>query len=873
YLRSINEMNRRDDYLSYRFGQSVWAYIGEKWGDEAVGVLLQKAPRTGLDRAFESTLGIPLAELSREWLASVRNTYLPQIADYQQPLFFAKQLTAHNKLNHPWFLAPAISADGKNMLVLSQRSGFYFDLWLADARTGRFRKKLISAAQDANFESLRYMNSSATFSPDGNLVAFAAQTSGQDALYIYDLRRQRITHKLKFRLNGVASPSFSPDGRRIVFSGNDGGISDLFVTDLSGKLTRLTDDKHADLLPAWSPDGRSIAFTTDRGPQTDFEALKIGNYRVALYDVDARTINILPGQERGKNHNPVWSPDSRQLIWVNDATGINNLYLYELATGQLERITDILSGAIAIVPTSPVLSWSRSGRLLFNYFEKAGYNVYAVEDPRALPRIKVEPQVAEAQSGEASNGVALDDGPVRSFYRQGSSFRPSAARPLYVGVKPLSVVALLDSAQTALPDTAQFEHADYKTRFTPDVIGRPTIGAQVGGYYGNGLYGGSFIALSDMLGNHNLLLAAEMNGSFSDAQIFAGYAFLKTRANFAAAISQMPLYRYLGTGVIDSPERPGETARANIFQRDVIRSAAVSVSYPFNTFLRFELGASGVYYSSQLLLRGQYIESRQPLNYDMDVDRLAYWEPSAAVVYDNSLYGWTGPVIGRRYRMQFSKPMGEYDFTEALIDFRNYTNYRQSIVFATRFTALSRTGRDSDRFLLYWGGPYFIRGYDADSYEFGSDECVQSQAGGETISACPVRDQLIGSSAAFVNAELRFPIIKRLHVGVLGSFPPVDLVTFFDAGLAWNNRICLEVNPLDPRGCTAGQERDVELAWRRREGQDPFLVRAPVYSYGLGLRFNVFYTVLRLDYAVPLSRPARPGFNDGVFSISFGPSF
>src|SRR5690606_31007587 len=28
YLRSIAEMNRRDDYLSYRFGQSLWAYIG-----------------------------------------------------------------------------------------------------------------------------------------------------------------------------------------------------------------------------------------------------------------------------------------------------------------------------------------------------------------------------------------------------------------------------------------------------------------------------------------------------------------------------------------------------------------------------------------------------------------------------------------------------------------------------------------------------------------------------------------------------------------------------------------------------------------------------------------------------------------------------
>ncbi|HEY0810711.1 MAG TPA: basic secretory protein-like protein, partial [Longimicrobiales bacterium] len=198
YLRSIAEMNRRDDYLSYRFGQSLWAYIGQKWGDEVVGILLQRAPRTGIERAFVTTLGLTLSDLSREWTTNVRNTYLPQIADYQAPNTFSHRLTDHDKLGTAWYLAPTISADGKDMLLLSQREGYFFDLWLADAHTGKFKKKLIEAARDASFESLRYMNSSAAFSPDGKLVAFAAQTAGQDALYIYDLKRGRVISKLKF---------------------------------------------------------------------------------------------------------------------------------------------------------------------------------------------------------------------------------------------------------------------------------------------------------------------------------------------------------------------------------------------------------------------------------------------------------------------------------------------------------------------------------------------------------------------------------------------------------------------------------------------------------------------------------------------------
>lgn len=173
YFRTIEQMTHRDDYLSYRFGQSLWWYIGSKWGDEVVGILLQRAPRMGLERAFASTLGISLEELSAEWTAAVRKEYLPQVAEYEMPDDRAKKLTTHDRVEDPWFIAPAISPDGERMVFLSQRDGFSFDLFLADARTGAVQRKLIEAASNPDFESLRYMNSSAAFSPDGRYLAFA----------------------------------------------------------------------------------------------------------------------------------------------------------------------------------------------------------------------------------------------------------------------------------------------------------------------------------------------------------------------------------------------------------------------------------------------------------------------------------------------------------------------------------------------------------------------------------------------------------------------------------------------------------------------------------------------------------------------------
>jgi hypothetical protein len=914
YIRSIPEMNRRDDYLSYRFGQSLWAYIGETWGDEVIGILLQKAPRVGVERAFVSTLGQSLEALSRDWLRSIRSTHLPAMARHDTPDRFAERLTEPESPGQPWYLAPALSADGEWLVFASQRDGFFMDLWLADGQTGEVVDKLITGSQSSGFESLRYQSSAGSFSPDGRLIAFAAQTGGRDALYLYDVERRRVWRRLAFELDGLSNPSWSPDGGRLVFTGLDGGLSDLFITDLEGRLTRLTRDRYADLQPAWSPDGRTIAFSTDRGPGASLEELAYGNFRVALLDVMTGAIEILPHQEEGKNINPVWSPDGIELAWVGDRTGVNNLYVYDRDRRRLRQVTDLLTGIIGTNHLTPVLTWARTGRMAFVHFESAGYVLYALDDPTSLPAVREWAQEPVLAAGPALSGPAVtaqvggdpfgapaspagpgsgqsaadevrpdtadgpeggagaeDEAPTVSLYRTGDGFRRSAVLPPDVtpGRGPLSVMDLLEQSDLSLPDTAEFQVTDYDARLSADVIGRPTVGVQTGGYYGNGVYGGSFLALSDMLGDHNVVLAGNINGSLSDAMFYGGYGFFKSRANVSVSLQQLPFYRYRGFQSFPlEVDGEVETVAANVFLRDVIRSADVTLAYPFSQFRRVELGGRLAYFKRDNLYRGYVVDTRRPLNEHERVGDLVYGEPSAALVFDNALFGWTGPVHGRRYRLQLSRTVGEIDFAEALLDLRNYWNWRRTLVLATRVVGLTRFGPDSDRFSLFWGGPYYIRGYDGHSYDPATAECEADRDDGDpSPSLCPARDQLIGSSGAFINTELRFPVITELRLGPLGQFPPVDGVLFFDAGMAWDERVC-STRDFDPTSECSGEVRDVSVVWRRQDGQDPYLVREPLYSWGVGLRLNVFYAILRLDYSFPLSRD-----RGGIFSLAFGPSF
>ncbi|HWN83032.1 MAG TPA: DPP IV N-terminal domain-containing protein, partial [Candidatus Udaeobacter sp.] len=403
YLISIEDLEYTGDIRVYRFGQAIFQFIDEQYGTQKIGELLKAFARRGsLDRAVQSTLGMTLSDLSKAWVAKIRKDNLPQIAEFESAETYGLRLTNQEKDLSRLNLSPAVSPDGKLMAFLSDRS-LYNDMYLASAIDGRVQKKLVEGERSGSFESLRFLQAAMAWSPNQKYLAFVAKVGGEDAIYLLNVDKKKVTAKLTFGLDGIQSPSFSPDGKQVVFVGQEGGQSDLFITSLDGKeVRRLTQDRFTDRDPMWSPDGQTIAFTTDRGPRTNFRTLEFGEFRIGLYDLFTDQIKILPGQE-GKNIDPQWSPDGSKIAFISDRTGISNIYIMDVATAEAFQLTNVLTGVTGIVPAGPAISWSRDGsRLVFSVFERGGWDLYGIKDPLRLLKEQTtteEKVIAEAASG------------------------------------------------------------------------------------------------------------------------------------------------------------------------------------------------------------------------------------------------------------------------------------------------------------------------------------------------------------------------------------------------------------------------------------------------------------------------------------------
>ncbi len=876
HLPTIEELTY-GDIFPYYFGHALWAYIGEKWGDEAVGQILQASVSAGIEGAFKRVLGISLDDLSHEWRDAVQTTYLPQLADHYRARRIAEPLLTRKRSDGTLHLGPALTPDGRQIAYFSEKNSFFVDLYLADAETGKVLRRLVKSSWSSNYESLRFINSAGAFSPDGRYFAIAAKHRDRDDLVILDVKKDEEVRRISVPLNGLTTPAWSPDGKRIVFTGYDGGITDLFVVNADGSdLHRLTNDKYADLQPAWSPDGKTIAFATDRGPVTDFTTLKFGNMRIALYHLDNGTIDVLRHMEDGKSIDPVWAPDGKSIAFVSDRSGISNVFLYDLSDSDVYQLTDVYTGVSGITPLSPCLSWAHEAdRLAFAYYEEGEFNVYAVDNPRSLKRQPYVPPANKpvnsllaaerrvtagptSAQAAAPTPAASDVRAGSSVYRTTSGFRPSSSAPQKGdsgAAAPVSVVALLDSSP-ALPDTSEFTFKPYHTRYTPDYIARPTVGYERNNF-GRGFFGGTAISLSDILGNHTMVFSGSVNGRLAEAQVLAAYINQAHRLNWAFGGSQSPLYFYLPTTVQPNPaDSSGQTfILTPRLERFVIRDVFAAGYYPFNRFTRVEFGG---HFSNitQDTLRQDYLVDQfgDVLGINDPVTgsgpSVTYYGPEVALVHDNSLFGFVGPFAGARSRFELSPSWGNWRFTAGLADWRRYF-FARPFTLAVRGLFFGRFGRDADLFPQFLGQTDLLRGYTAGSLI--NNECVKpgnTTTTGQT--GCQELDQLIGSRIAVGSVELRFPLTRSLVLGFLPvGLPPIEGALFYDIGLAWNS--------------------DSRIVWNRASDANFETVRKPLRSWGGSLRVNVLgFVVLRIDYTKPLDRPEHPS---PYWTLSVGPTF
>lgn len=825
-LPTIKQLTRGTKFFPYRFGQALWAYIGGRYGDDAVVDVYRRSLRVGWEPALRQVLGTSSDSLSADWRDAIAEEYLPLMAGRQAPGEVGALLLAPSTGSGTQNLSPSISPDGRFVAYLSEKDLFSIDLFIADARTGEVVRKLVSANSDPHFDALRFVDSSGDWSPDGNRFVFSVTAEGDNELAIVNVNNGEIEAKIDIdEVGAITNPTWSPDGQWIAFTGTSGGISDIYMYNVETEEVRqLTHDKYADMQPAWSPDGRTIAFASDRGPETDFDLLTFGMTRLAFLDVATGEVEVLEIFGNVKHMNPQYAPDGRSLYFISDQDGFSDIYQYTFGTEDLRRITRIATGVSGITSMSPAMSVAEeAGSILFSVFDQREFHIYSLA-------------AGEADAGGVQVTISQDPQPGR-LLPPGAPTRASR------------IAGYLADAETGLVPHGTFnadQAVSYDSSLSLDYIGQPTLGVGTD-RFGANIGGGAAAFFSDMLGNRSLGVMVQANGTFKDigGQVF--YMNQEKRLNWGVSGGRIPF--------LQGFQRFGQDENGNPFiglirQRIFISSANLITAYPFSTTRRVEASVGLTRYSYDVEEDRFFLNN---LGQIFDADRISHPSPDAlnlatvsiALVGDNSFMGFTSPVSGSRFRFELGQIMGTENFTTVLADYRRYFRLNSNLTFAVRGEHIARYGNELDPDFQSGSAiqPYFlgfetlIRGYAFESFE--AEECAaalrESGAVGGQFN-CPGVDRLMGHKLGFINAEFRVPVLGTERFGLINfPFLPTEFLVFGDAGLAWNN--------LD----------DVDFVFERTGAR-----RVPVFSAGVAARFNILgIFILESYYAYPFQRPEK----------------
>jgi len=135
-----------------------------------------------------------------------------------------------------------------------------------------------------------------------------------------------------------SSPSFSPDGNQVAFNwdGEKQDNVDIYVKGLSQDATplRLTTNPAPDGSPAWSPDGATIAFQRRVSPSVTDLML------IPALGGPERKLAEFPVRSGAFGLRPTWSPDSKWVIVPASAGEHTALFRVSVETGESIQITN-----------------------------------------------------------------------------------------------------------------------------------------------------------------------------------------------------------------------------------------------------------------------------------------------------------------------------------------------------------------------------------------------------------------------------------------------------------------------------------------------------------------------------------------------------